>query len=749
MSCRSAPPRGVSGLRRIDAAGRERDRPDAERFGEPVVLALDVDDPRLAAEDALAEHVGLDEARLRTSDDPDDDRVRARQLASVELPRVVAERAAVDVAADVDAAAAEAAFGDERVRGLDVRGRRSVPGLALACSSQPPAERQRVGERLLLLAVESQQLEPRHLRRVLDLGAVPLELLERARGHGDVAGEPNRGVAVGELLLAAGRRLGLTSAPSRRLDEARYRPRSSWSATSVVRDASTSRIARSGEIGSIVTAIARTICACKQKRREERGADVGPRPARDPVGRVERRRRCGSWPMTSRARSARRRPRRCPSRSGSAAASRARPGRDHGSNATRIAAASIPGPKRADDLDVRARRAARRAPSSSRSRTVARSGVGPVLAARALDLPPRRFASIWRQTNSSWSRRHGRARRSTRSRYDRIGSESSGDGSAVPCLAEVAADLVAVGRNGPLDPLDPADRACPRGRDRRARRPSRPGVLSCSARSRSPNDVTLDCEHRGVRACARGLSSPRPSRLEWRGEQLEVPCGFGERDDRLGSAVRRAPTPAWGAGESWRCRPRTRRHACAVDDRQPLLDGPTVDRPEAEGGGDERRGRARRRARRRSAACASGRRRRRGSRRSTITCVGAQRADQPAPLERAEAVAADLVSAIGVPPPAVGAGRGGSGRRRSLGGGGRRRAAGGVRGGGRRAAAGSAACSAGRHAGRSCRLPSPERSRAARLAAGRRGAVRSPPDPPRAVGRGGLARSCRARVVRP
>ena len=40
------------------------------------------------------------------------------------------------------------------------------------------------------------------------------------------------------------------------------RPRSSRSATSLVRAASTSRIALSGEIGSIVTAIARTICAC-------------------------------------------------------------------------------------------------------------------------------------------------------------------------------------------------------------------------------------------------------------------------------------------------------------------------------------------------------------------------------------------------------------------------------------------------------------------------------------------------------
>ena len=118
-------------------ARRERDRLHAERFGEPVVLALDVDDPRLPAEDGLAEHVGLDEARLRPADDADHDGVRARQFLAVELPRVVAERSAVDVAADVDAASAEPALGDERVRGLDVGGRPAVAGLALALIEAP------------------------------------------------------------------------------------------------------------------------------------------------------------------------------------------------------------------------------------------------------------------------------------------------------------------------------------------------------------------------------------------------------------------------------------------------------------------------------------------------------------------------------------------------------------------------------------------------------------------------------------
>ena len=165
------------------AAGGEGDRPNAQRLGQPVVLALDVDDPRLPAEHRLPEDVRLDEARLRAADDPDHDRVRARELAAVKLPRVVTEGAAVDVAADVGAAPAEAALGDERVGGLDVRGRRSVPGLTADASPQPPAERQRVGERLLLLAVEAQQLQPGHLRGVLDLGAVPLELLVRLRAR--------------------------------------------------------------------------------------------------------------------------------------------------------------------------------------------------------------------------------------------------------------------------------------------------------------------------------------------------------------------------------------------------------------------------------------------------------------------------------------------------------------------------------------------------------------------------------------
>src|SRR5205823_5584244 len=113
-------------------------------------------------------------------------------------------------------------------------------------------ERQRVGERLLLLSVETEQLEPGHLGRVLDLGALPLELLHRARGDRDVTGEADGSVSVSELLLAAGDRLRLTPAPGR-LHEAhapsgglvdavavglgRGQARESWTRPGVERDA--------------------------------------------------------------------------------------------------------------------------------------------------------------------------------------------------------------------------------------------------------------------------------------------------------------------------------------------------------------------------------------------------------------------------------------------------------------------------------------------------------------------------------
>ena len=124
MSCRYAP-------------GQECDRLHTERPGKPVVFALDVDDPGLAPEDALAEDICLDQAGLRPADDPDHDGVGAGQLASVQLPGVVAERSSVDVTPEVDAASAEPALGDEWIGGLDVRGGGAVPGLALDVQRRP------------------------------------------------------------------------------------------------------------------------------------------------------------------------------------------------------------------------------------------------------------------------------------------------------------------------------------------------------------------------------------------------------------------------------------------------------------------------------------------------------------------------------------------------------------------------------------------------------------------------------------
>ena len=114
------------------------------------------------------------------ADDPDDHGVRARQLLAVQLPGVVAEGASVDVAADVDAASAQSALSDEGIRLGRARSWRDGRAVPLP-SLQTSAERQRVGERLVLLSVQPEQFEPGHLGGVLDFGAVPFELLERAR----------------------------------------------------------------------------------------------------------------------------------------------------------------------------------------------------------------------------------------------------------------------------------------------------------------------------------------------------------------------------------------------------------------------------------------------------------------------------------------------------------------------------------------------------------------------------------------
>jgi len=69
----------------------------------------------------LAGEQGLDTGGLAPADLADDHGVGAGDdLRFVELPRVVAERRAVEVPADVDLPAGQAPFGHERVGGLEV-----------------------------------------------------------------------------------------------------------------------------------------------------------------------------------------------------------------------------------------------------------------------------------------------------------------------------------------------------------------------------------------------------------------------------------------------------------------------------------------------------------------------------------------------------------------------------------------------------------------------------------------------------
>ena len=131
------------------AAGAQLDDGAAQGVGERCVFALDVDDARDAAEDVLAVDQRLDQAGLGRPDVSDDHHVGISELAAVELPGVIDERPAVQVAPDVDAAGPEAAFGYEGVGGLQVRARDAVAGTlrwhpARACArkdrrlDQPP-----------------------------------------------------------------------------------------------------------------------------------------------------------------------------------------------------------------------------------------------------------------------------------------------------------------------------------------------------------------------------------------------------------------------------------------------------------------------------------------------------------------------------------------------------------------------------------------------------------------------------------
>ena len=179
------------------------------------------------------------------------------------------------------------------------------------------------------------------------------------------------------------------------------RPRSSRSAMSLVRAASTSRIAFSGEIGSIVTRDRAHHLRVEEERREEGGADVDSRPARDPVGRVERAVGPVGAPRRLGRRPARRRPRRCRRARGRPPRDARGPGRDQGSNATRIALASIPGRSAPTTWTSAAasRSAERLELAQQHART--RRRPGPSLPPARLICRHARFASIWRQTNSS------------------------------------------------------------------------------------------------------------------------------------------------------------------------------------------------------------------------------------------------------------------------------------------------------------------------------------------------------------
>ena len=110
------------------AAWFEADRLDTQSAGKRRVFAFDIDDPRLAAEHDLPEQVRLQQRGFAAADLPDDQTVRIGQRTLlVEVEWVVTERPAVDIPADVRAMGPEAGLGHERIRRLNVGGRRNMP----------------------------------------------------------------------------------------------------------------------------------------------------------------------------------------------------------------------------------------------------------------------------------------------------------------------------------------------------------------------------------------------------------------------------------------------------------------------------------------------------------------------------------------------------------------------------------------------------------------------------------------------
>ena len=107
---------------------------------------------------------------------------------------------------------------------------------------------------------------------------------------------------------------------------------------------------------------------------------------------------------------------------------------------------------------------------------------------------------------------------------------------AVPRLAEVAADLVAVRRNRSLDPLDPADRAA---LAREAREHAAPAAwrASCSARSRRPNELTLTASTAVYVRARRSLTTPTASPRSGAASSSSPSAAAGS--ETTGSGVRR------------------------------------------------------------------------------------------------------------------------------------------------------------------------------------------------------------------
>jgi hypothetical protein len=93
-------------VQRVQAQRPAADEPDRlgpAHLGQGVVLTLGIDDPGRLPEQLLTPEDGLHERALGVADLPEDQHVGAVDALVVQLPRVEAERAAVQVPADVDA----------------------------------------------------------------------------------------------------------------------------------------------------------------------------------------------------------------------------------------------------------------------------------------------------------------------------------------------------------------------------------------------------------------------------------------------------------------------------------------------------------------------------------------------------------------------------------------------------------------------------------------------------------------------